>query len=240
MSMKCSRVDLTVMAMVGLLGTPSGQAALVSLIFEGTTLASDGPFVAGNPFSVELTYDTSVPKSYPVGSDDSGSWYQSVVSTLDFNYNHGAYVGGSASADLMIFHGLAYGGSLLDGFWVTGINGEGFPAIGAAPFSRVNSAFGVQAPYGAAFTDSSLPVFLTTPPFESWRFEFVWVSYSSPVVQFNGFVNSVTMVPEPSAEALLIAALVVGGMLRNAKPRDLPHAARNVERSALRSALLMR
>ena len=201
---------LYLFAVAGIWWTLAGQAAPVSLIFEGTALPSDAPFTAGTPFSVALIYETSTPKSYPIGPDDSGSWYQNAVEDLTFNYNHGEYIGHTHFADLMIFHGPTYSQPAVDVFWVTAINGEGFPAIGAMPFSRVNSAFGVQAPFGAAFGDSSLPTYLSSPPFVSESFTLVWLSYSTyQSVQFNGVLNSVETVPEPSSFRIAIGAFAL-------------------------------
>jgi len=200
-------------AVAGLLWTLAVQSAPVSLIFDGTALQSDAPFTAGAPFSVELIYETSTPKSYPIGPDDSGSWYQNAVEDLVFNYNNGEYIGTTHSTDLMIFHGPTYSQPAVDEFWVTGIDGEGFPAINSIPFSRVNSAFGVQAPFGAAFDDSSLPTSLSSPPFVSTSFTLVWISYSTDQsVEFNGVLNSVETVPEPSTIGIAIAAFALAGV----------------------------
>jgi hypothetical protein len=197
-------------AVVSLLWTLPVRSAPVSLLFEGTTLQSDAPFTSGTPFSVELTYETSTPKSYPIGPDNSGSWYQNAVEDLVFNYNNGEYIGTTLSTDLMIYHGPTYSQPAVDEFWVTGIEGEGFPAINSMPFSRVNSAFGVQAPFGAAFDDSSLPTSLSSPPFVSTSFTLVWISYSTyQSVEFNGVLNSVETVPEPSTIGIAIAAFVL-------------------------------
>jgi hypothetical protein len=205
---------LYLVAVAGLLWTLAVQSAPVSLIFDGTALQSDAPFTAGAPFSVGLTYETSTPESYPIGPDDSGSWYQNAVVDLIFNYNNGEYIGTTHFTDLMIFHGPTYSQPAVDVFWVTAINGEGFPAIGSMPFSRVNSAFGVQAPFGAAFGDSSLPTSLSSPPFVSESFTLVWLSYSTyQSVQFNGVLNSVATVPEPSSIRIAIAAFALAAAL---------------------------
>ena len=215
MNTKSSRVWWIVVAVAGFLCAPSARPAPVSLTFQGTTLASDSPFVAGDPFSLSLTYDTTAPKSSAVGPDGSGSWYQGAVANLAFNYNAGAYIGTTASADIMIFHGPTYGHGTIDEFWVTTIAGEGFPAIGDMGFSPVNSAFGVEAPYGVAFADSSLPTTLSTPPFVCTSFELVWLSYATyQSVHFNGIVNSVVTVPEPSSRGLLVAAMALTAISR--------------------------
>jgi hypothetical protein len=189
--------------------------ALTTLVLNGTTAAGQGPFTTGAPFSVRLTYDASTPRTFFLYPGDTGAYYQNAILDLVFNYNNGEYIGATVSADIVIAHGATTSRPPLDLFWVTGIDGEGFAPVGSLPFSRVNSAFGISAPFGAAFTDTSLPTELSTPPFGQEYFDLVWLQPTGgPSIEFLGSISSISTIPEPSSFYLACFILGLPGVAR--------------------------
>jgi hypothetical protein len=204
--------------------------APATLVLNGTTATGQGPFTTGAPFSVRLTYDASTPRTFFLYPGDTGAYYQNAILDLVFDYHNGEYIGTTASADIVIVHGATTSRPPLDLFWVTGIDGEGFAPVGSLSFSRVNSAFGISAPFGAAFTDTSLPTELSTPPFGQEYFDLVWLQPTgAPSIEFLGSISSVSTIPEPSSFHLACFILGLLGIVRftraAAKKKFLPVSA---------------
>ncbi|HWA87063.1 MAG TPA: PEP-CTERM sorting domain-containing protein [Opitutus sp.] len=201
--------------LIALLSLAVGVRAQTTFQLSGTISSVSGTsaFAVGQPFTITVAYRTDLTDA---NSNTQIGLYDPAITSYEFNYANGAYVGTASDGRFFIYDNFELGKdeTQMDIAGTTNfasVDGYTFNPDASGPY------FFLTNNSGSVFSSDILPTIFPTTGWDSGNFTLGWgqdeFDMFSPAISVNGTITSVSAVPEPATTAVLAGALALLAVL---------------------------